>query len=113
MTDVIDSEVVRICMRIQEMRSGLDHLRKRSETEAKDNFFDFRLSLEPDLSWPDPVIVSKSELDEPRWSLVSFDQIEAGGLTYRQAAELMSLLDSHGMSGLCVITDEAAARMNR
>jgi hypothetical protein len=99
-------------MRIQEMRSGLEHLRKRAESETKDNFFDFRLSLEPDLSWPDPVIESTSELDEARWSVVSFDQIEAGGLTYRQAAELMSLLDGHGISGLCVITDEAAARMS-
>lgn len=112
MTDVLNSEVASICMRIQEMRSGLEHLRKGAGPEAKDNFFDFRLSLEPDLSWPDPMIVSKSELDEPRWSLVSFDQIEAGGLTYRQAAELMSLLDSHGITGLCVITDEAATRMN-
>lgn len=98
-------------MRIQEMRSGLEHLRKRIEPAPEENFTDFRLSLEPDLSWPDPVIESKSELDEPRWSLVSFDQIEAGGLTYRQASELMTLLDSHGIAGLCVITDEAAARM--
>ena len=112
MADAVDSEVPRICMRIQEMRSGLEHLRKRIETKTEESFFDFRLSLEPDLSWPDAEVVSKSELDEPRWSLVSFDQIEAGGLTYRQAAELMSLLDSHGISGLCVITDEAAARMN-
>lgn len=100
-------------MRIQEMRSGLTHLRKRPESDSKDNFFEFRLSLEPDLSWPDPVIESTCELDEPRWSLVSFDQIEAGGLTYRQAIELMSLLDSHGIVGLCVVTDEAAARINR
>lgn len=113
MTNVLDSVVARICMRIQEMRSGLEHLRKRTTTEANDNFFDFRLSLEPDLTWPDPEIVSNSELDEPRWSLVSFDQIEAGGLTYRQAAELISLLESHGISGLCIVTDEAAARMNQ
>lgn len=98
-------------MRIQEMRSGLEHLRKRTEPAPEENFADFRLSLEPDLSWPDPVIESKSELDEPRWSLVSFDQIEAGGLTFRQASELMMLLDSHGIAGLCVVTDEAGARM--
>lgn len=100
-------------MRIQEMRSGLEHLRKRTEPEPEENFADFRLSLEPDLSWPEPAAVSHSELDEPRWSLVSFDQIEAGGLTFRQASELMSLLESHGISGLCVVTDEAAARMIR
>ncbi len=110
---MIDSEVELICMRIQEMRSGLEHLKKRTEPESEENFFDFRLSLEPDLSWPDPTVEAKSELDEPCWSLVSFEQIEAGGLTYRQAAELMWLLDSHGITGLCVITDEAAARMKR
>ncbi len=110
---MVDSEVEQICMRIQEMRSGLEHLKKRTESESEENFFDFRLSLEPDLSWPGPAVEAKSELDEPFWSLVSFDQIEAGGLTYRQAAELMSLLDSHGITGLCVITDEAAARMKR
>jgi len=77
------------------------------------DIFDMNSILEPDLM-PEPTVpVLKSELDEPSWSVVSFDQIEAGGLTYRQAAELTLLLDSHGITGLCLITDEAAARMNR
>ncbi len=77
------------------------------------DIFDMNSILEPDLM-PEPTVPElKSELDEPGWSVVSFDQIEAEGLTYRQAAELIHLLDSHGTSGLCVITDNAAARMDR
>ena len=54
-----------------------------------------------------------SELNQPRWSVVSFDKREAGGLTYRQAANLVDVLDTHGTHGLCIITDEAAKRYNR
>lgn len=109
---MIDSRVNVIVMRIQEMRSGLSHFRKKVEIEEPYDIFDMNSILEPDLM-PEPTVpVLKSELDEPRWSVVSFDQIEAGGLTYRQAAELILLLDSHGMSGLCLVTDEAAAGMN-
>ena len=50
------------------------------------------------------------ELDEPLWSVVSFDKREAGGLTYRQAAALMTELNAHGINGLCIITDHAAKR---
>lgn len=51
-----------------------------------------------------------SELDEPCWSVVSFDKREAGGMDYRQAAELVAILGEHGIHGLCIITDEAAER---
>ena len=100
-------------MRIQEMRSGLSHLRKKVETITPQDIFERRSILESDLLIDPNVAAAPSELDEPQWSVVSFDQIEAGGLTYRQAFELMSLLDSHGLSGLCVVTDQAASRMNR
>lgn len=100
-------------MRIQEMRSGFSHFRKRDEDEMPHDTFEMNSILELELL-PEPFVpVSKSELDEPRWSVVSFDQIEAGGLTYRQASELTLLLDAHGITGLCLITNEAAARMNR
>ncbi len=77
------------------------------------NIFDMESMLEPDLLPELTLPVSHSELDETSWSVVSFDQIEAGGLTYRQASELMQLLDSHGTSGLCLVTDKAASRMLR
>ena len=52
-----------------------------------------------------------SELDEPRWSVVSFDRREAFGLTYRQAVTRLNELDSQRTAGLCIVSDEAAARI--
>lgn len=50
------------------------------------------------------------ELDEPRWSVVSFDRLEARGLTYSKAIKVMFDLEIEGVSGLCIVTDEAAKR---
>jgi hypothetical protein len=52
-----------------------------------------------------------NELREPLWSVVSFDKCEAGGLTYTEAEQKLSELDAQKISGLCIITDEAAARI--
>ena len=98
-------------MKIQEMRSGLAHLHKKMERDSEEGYF-----------WPnaaaaaravaehEPEIEIHSELDEPRWSVVSFERREAGGLTYRQASELTAFLVGRGRNGLCIITDEAAMR---
>ena len=51
------------------------------------------------------------ELDEPRWSVVSFDRREGGGLTYSKAVELLNELDCRKVAGLCIVTDQAAERM--
>lgn len=53
----------------------------------------------------------QSELDLPRWSLVSFDACEASGLTFGEAAEMMTAKEAEGVYGLCIVTDEAAARL--
>ncbi len=53
------------------------------------------------------------ELDEPRWSVVSFEARAAGNLTYAQAAEKLKELAAQKISGLCIITDEAAARIGK
>ncbi|HKX84080.1 MAG TPA: hypothetical protein VJL58_07670 [Pyrinomonadaceae bacterium] len=52
-----------------------------------------------------------SELDEPRWSVVSFEGLAAAGLTYSQAVHMMAELDAERIAGLCVITDEAARKL--
>jgi hypothetical protein len=54
----------------------------------------------------------ESELDMPIWSVVSFDRCEASGLTYSEAAQKLAELDSQKVSGLCIITDEAASRVD-
>lgn len=99
-------------MKIQEMRSGISHLPKKVEVEARDNVFEMR-PINDALAECAPDPVALHELEEPRWSVISFDRREAGGLTYKQASELIAELDAHNLSGLCIITDEAAARMSR
>lgn len=53
-----------------------------------------------------------SELNEPRWSVVSFEARAAGNLIYAQATEKLAELAALKVSGLCIITDEAAARID-
>lgn len=53
-----------------------------------------------------------SELSEPRWSVVTYESIAAANLTYEEALELAKKLDSQKISGLCIITNQAAARIS-
>ena len=103
-------------MRIQEMRPGILHLRKKMENEGADEYFDNAAdpafaAEQASLPANAATIEAVSDLEQPRWSLVSFERREAGGLTYNQAVALMAELDNHGMPGLCIITDQAASRL--
>jgi hypothetical protein len=102
-------------MKIQEMRSGIEHLSKKVETQPEqheDYFWPERSAAAPRLAEPEPDVPAevRSDLDAAQWSVVSFRRREAGGLTYRQASELMEFLDGRGVYGLCIITDDAAVR---
>jgi hypothetical protein len=89
------------------MRSGIVHLRKRmdEEREAISTF-----GPADDEGSRGEITSVGSRLDKPVWSVISFDKLEAGGLTYRQAEELVAALDAEGVAGLCIVTDEAAIR---
>ena len=100
-------------MKIQEMKSGILHLNKKMESERREDIFETRSAGEALRRATGPPAEAAHELEEPRWSVVSFDQREAGGLRYSQAAALMSELDCHGVAGLCIVTDEAAARLTQ
>lgn len=52
-----------------------------------------------------------SELTAPYWSLVSFETRVAKNLTYAEAAEKLNCLAAEKVPGLCIITDEAAGRI--
>ena len=102
-------------MKIQEMKSGILHLTKRMEGKPREEFLETLVSGEeahpepvPDASAPQSLTC---ELDEPRWAVVSFEQTEAGGLTYRQAALLQAELELNNVTGLCIVTSEAAKRI--
>ena len=52
-----------------------------------------------------------SELAALLWAVISFDKCEAKNLTYEQAEQKMRELTAQKVSGLCIITDEAAERI--
>ena len=52
-----------------------------------------------------------SELAALCWSVVSFDKCEANHLTYKQAEEKLRELRAQKVSGLCIVTDDAAERI--
>jgi hypothetical protein len=53
-----------------------------------------------------------SELQEQRWSVLSERGREAARLSYADAHALVRTLTGERVHGLCVITDEAAERLN-
>ena len=53
-----------------------------------------------------------SELTEKRWAVLSERGCESLGLTYAEALELMRALQREKVSGLSVITSDAARRAN-
>jgi hypothetical protein len=52
-----------------------------------------------------------SELNERRWAVLSERGSEQAGLNYEEAAALIARLRGERVSGLCVITDDAASRL--
>ncbi len=52
-----------------------------------------------------------NDLNAPVWSVISFDKRLARNLTYQQAIEKLNEFFAAKVSGLCIITDEAAARI--
>ena len=116
-------------MRIQQMRSGFLHLKKKVETTDPKNIFEMRSifddDLLPEVSLPDPAgseavsstgtqtdLSALCELDQKQWAVVSFDAIEGGPLTYADAVSLMEQLDLQRVPGLCIVTADAAHRMD-
>ena len=54
-----------------------------------------------------------SELRERRWAVLSERGCEDAGLSYEEAAAAVARLKAERVSGLCVITDAAAAHVPR
>lgn len=59
---------------------------------------------------PTPTV---NELREPRWSVVTFERRAAKNLSYAQAEAKLGELARQKISGLCIITDEAAERVGK
>jgi hypothetical protein len=54
-----------------------------------------------------------SELNERRWAVLSERGCEDAGLNYEEAFGLVARLRGERLSGLCVVTDAAAAHLPR
>jgi len=52
-----------------------------------------------------------SELDSPVWSVISFERVEAADLDYTSAAQLLAELEAKKVAGLCIVSNDAAARI--
>lgn len=52
-----------------------------------------------------------SEFTERRWSVVTYESVAVGNLTYDEALDWVRKLDGQKISGLCIVTDAAAARI--
>lgn len=59
-----------------------------------------------------PAADFSSELNEPRWSVITYETVAVSGLTYDEAATWMEKLDAQKVSGLCIVTDRAAQRFS-
>lgn len=55
--------------------------------------------------------INASEYAERRWSVVTYESIAVGNLAYAEALDWVRKLDEQKISGLCIVTDEAAARI--
>ncbi|HVF29151.1 MAG TPA: hypothetical protein VM943_12975 [Pyrinomonadaceae bacterium] len=53
-----------------------------------------------------------SELSERRWAVISERGVEASGVAYNEASQLVRRLKAEKVSGLCIITSEAAHRLS-
>ncbi|MGI8493771.1 MAG: hypothetical protein ACR2L1_00475 [Pyrinomonadaceae bacterium] len=51
------------------------------------------------------------ELELANWSVITFEGVAVSGLTYEEARKWLGKLSEQKISGLCIVTDEAAARM--
>ena len=53
-----------------------------------------------------------SELGKGRWAVISDRGVEATGVTHEDARRLVHRLKGEGRHGLCIISDEAASRLD-
>ena len=53
-----------------------------------------------------------SELEQKQWSVISERGREASSLTHEEARRLVHRLGAEGRHGLCIISDDAARRID-
>ncbi len=97
-------------MRIQDMKSGAIHLDRKPDIEREFGGFESRAASEALAGFVD-VDLKECEIESPMWAVVSFEKTEENGLTYGEASQKIAELETRRVPGLCIVTDEAAARI--
>lgn len=52
------------------------------------------------------------ELSEPIWSVITFEDCAVSSMTYDEARQWADRLFKQNVSGICIVTDEAASRIS-
>ncbi len=52
-----------------------------------------------------------TELELANWSVITFEGVAVSSLTYEEARKWLGKLSRQKISGLCIVTDKAAARV--
>jgi hypothetical protein len=79
------------------------------EMDVLENEETSEITEETDQIVPETIL---SELLEPRWSVITFEGCAVRGLNYDEATTWLKKLKNQGLSGLCIVTDEAADRIS-
>ena len=85
------------------------NVEENEEISIENNHEPAQITHEITESMPETVL---SELLEPRWSVITFESCAVRGLNYDEASTWMKKLKTQGLSGLCIVTDEAAERIS-
>ena len=100
-----DSEFARHAKNVREERRLFGMLKKKAKSPSKVSAENGEQAIpSPDYS---------GELTEGRWSVVTFEKRVARGLAYDQAVRKMEKLGRENQYGLCILTDESAARISK
>jgi hypothetical protein len=87
----------------EEYTQEIEQIVRENEETSEENTREF------DQFMPETIL---SELLEPRWSVITFEGCAVRGLNYDEATNWLSKLKNQGLSGLCIVTDEAAERIS-
>ena len=88
-------------------------LEMEAENEENLNSVETQSSEESSAENEDSTEEFQSELELPGWSIVTFEGVAMSGLSYDEARQRLEKLNEQKISGLCIVTDEAAARISK
>jgi hypothetical protein len=92
-----------------ELLENVQNIVLMSETKENQDFEETETAQEVA-----PTVEEESkELKELRWSVITFENCAVKGLTYNEALNWREKLFNQGLSGLCIVTDEAAERVEK